>query len=64
MYTVVCRDLGMDCDYVVTGNTADEVKGGAMKHAGEVHADLLRTMSSPAQMAEMQKLIESKIRQA
>ena len=55
-----CRDLGMDCDFVATGSTVDEVK--AMAHAQIVHADILKTMSSPAQMAAMEKQMESVIK--
>jgi predicted small metal-binding protein len=57
-----CKDLGMDCDYVVTGKTVEEVAQKAMVHAQRVHADVLKTMSTPAQMAEMEKLVVSKIR--
>ena len=56
-----CRDLGMDCDSVANGSTVDEVKAKAMAHAQVVHADILKTMSSPAQMAAMEKQMESVI---
>jgi len=59
---LACRDLGMDCDFVATGNTVDEVKRKAMAHALEKHADVLKSMSSPAQMAAMEKQIESVIK--
>jgi predicted small metal-binding protein len=52
----------MDCDFVATGNTVAEVKANAMAHAQAVHADVLKTMSSPAQMAAMEKQLESAIR--
>lgn len=53
-----CRDLGMDCNFVATGDSVAEVKAKAMAHAEEIHADILKTMSSPEQMAEMDKMIE------
>ena len=59
---LACRDLGMDCDFVATGSTVDEVKTKAMTHAQAVHTDVLKTMSSPAQMAAMQKQMESVIK--
>ena len=52
----------MDCDAVIAGSTVDEVAQKAMQHAQDVHPDLLKTMSTPAQMADMQKLVLSKIR--
>jgi predicted small metal-binding protein len=57
-----CRDMGMDCSFVVIGNTVAEVKRKAMQHAQEVHADVLKTITTPEQMAEMEKLMESKIK--
>ena len=62
MPTLACRDLGMDCKAVITGSTVEEVKKKALKHAQEVHPDVLKTMSTPAQMAEFDKVLESKIR--
>jgi len=57
-----CRDMGMDCDFVATGSTVQEVKAKAMAHAQAVHADFLKTLSSPAQMAAMEKQMESAIK--
>ena len=54
--------MGMDCDFVATGSTVQEVKAKAMAHAQAVHADVLKTMSSPAQMAAMEKQLESVIK--
>jgi predicted small metal-binding protein len=61
MKTLKCRDLGMDCDHVVTGSTVEEVKQKAFEHAGKVHADIMKTMSTPQQMADMEKLVLRKI---
>ena len=57
-----CRDMGMDCDFVATGNTVAEVKAKAMAHAQVVHADMLKTLSSPAQMAAMEQQLQSVIK--
>ena len=57
-----CRDMGMDCDFKATGKTVEEVKQKAMAHAQVVHADLLKTMSTPAQKAQMEKQLESVIK--
>ena len=62
MKTFKCRELGMDCDFVATGNTVEEVTKKAFDHAGQVHADMLKTMSTPQQMAEMQKQVISVIK--
>ncbi len=35
--TISCRDVGMDCDYVVRGETEEELFRNAEKHAREDH---------------------------
>lgn len=62
MYTLACRDLGMDCDHLIQADTKEEVKQAAFAHAGEIHADVLQSMNTPEQMADMEKLIMSKIK--
>ena len=55
-----CKDLGMDCDFVATGATAEEVKQKAFAHAGVVHADVMKTMNQ----AELAKAVEANIKPA
>ena len=56
MKTFACKDLGMDCTFVATGETIEEVKNKAMAHAQKVHADVLKQMTStPAKAAEMEQ---------
>jgi predicted small metal-binding protein len=45
MFRYGCRDLGVDCDYVVTDTTFLEVKEKVFAHAGVVHADMLKGMT-------------------
>jgi len=61
---LTCRDLGMDCDYVVKGENREDVMKGAMEHATEVHPEMLATITTPEQMEQMQGLVESKIMDA
>lgn len=56
-----CRDLGMDCDYVIKGENDEEVIKGAMEHATEVHPEMLATITTSEQMEQMQSLVVSKI---
>ena len=53
-YTIACRDLGMDCDYVARGETPDELMAAGGKHGKEVHGFTDAQMSDPA-MAERVK---------
>jgi predicted small metal-binding protein len=61
MYKLACRDLGMDCNQVLTGNARDEVKEKAYAHARKVHAAELKSMNTPEKMSQMDKLMDSKI---
>ncbi len=63
MLKFACKDVGVDCDFVATGTTVEEVKNKAFAHASVVHADLLKGMSE-AQMAEMTKAVEASIKPA
>ncbi len=56
-----CKDMGMDCDYVATAVTKEEVMDMAMAHAVEAHADLLQDLT-PEQTEEMNSKLESLIR--
>ena len=62
MKQFACKDLGMNCDFVASGNTVDEVKKKAVEHAQVRHADILKKMAgTPVQMVEFEKTIVSKI---
>jgi predicted small metal-binding protein len=37
MKTVTCREAGFDCDYVVKGETDDEVMKGGVQHLVKDH---------------------------
>ena len=61
MLKFACKDLGLDCSFVATGATVEEVKQKAMVHAQSVHKDMLDKMT-PTQLAELNQSIMSKIR--
>ena len=61
MMSFVCKDLGMNCDYVATGATVEEVKQAAMNHAQQVHGDMLKSLS-PQQLLDIDQLLTSKIK--
>jgi predicted small metal-binding protein len=56
-----CKDLGMSCDFSVTGRTVEEVRQKALEHAQRVHTDLIKSASTPAQRAEMEKTVTKAI---
>lgn len=58
MKSVSCKDVGvMDCDYVVTGETEDEVMQKAAAHAKEVHGMSDADMT-PAMVAKVRAAIK------
>jgi predicted small metal-binding protein len=56
-----CKDLGLDCDFVATAATKDEVKELAMVHAVEAHDDMLKNLTAE-QVQEMNEKIEAAIK--
>jgi predicted small metal-binding protein len=60
MLKFACKDAGVDCDFVATGETAEEVKEKAFAHAGVVHAELLQSMTQE-QLADLTSTVEENI---
>ena len=62
MKEFACKDMGMDCDFVATGETVEDVMQQAFAHAQVAHAAVVAEMSStPEKMAELQGVVASKI---
>ncbi len=62
MYRFACKDVGVDCTFVATGASVDEVKNKAFAHAGVVHADIMKAMSD-AQKEELTKQVVASIKE-
>jgi len=60
MLKFACKDSGLDCEFVATGATVDEVKQNAFAHATVVHAEILNKMSEE-QLAQLTKTLEANI---
>jgi len=63
MEKFACKNLGIDCDFVVTGATKEEVLMKAMEHGGTVHADLMKGMTKE-QSAQFAQKLEASIKAA
>ncbi len=61
MFTYACKDLGVDCDFVTTGATVEEVKEKVFAHASVVHADMLKAMNQD-ELAQLTKAVEANIK--
>jgi predicted small metal-binding protein len=60
MEKFACKNLGIDCGFVVTGATREEVLKKAMEHGSTAHADLMKGMTQE-QMAQFAQKLEASI---
>ena len=56
--TLACRDVGSNCDFVVRGESDDEVIAGMVKHGKVVHKLSDEEVNSP----EMMNLVKAAIK--
>jgi predicted small metal-binding protein len=61
MMRFACKDIGMDCNFVATGNTKEEVLKKAMAHGSTVHAAQMKNMTKE-QSAQFGKQLEAAIK--
>ena len=63
MLKFACKDVGVECDFVATGATAEEVKEKAFAHAGVVHADIIKNLDKDG-LAKLTAAVEASIKPA
>lgn len=59
MYSVSCREVGLDCDYISKGESEEETMKNALQHFWEIHAIKPEEMTS-----EMRIKIKNNIRKS
>jgi predicted small metal-binding protein len=52
-----CKDMGLNCPYILKGETLEEVTEKALQHVREKHQEDFNIISSPAQIEEMKKAL-------
>jgi predicted small metal-binding protein len=60
-YTVACRAFGNDCDYIVHGETIEELMEQGIRHVKEVHGHTdaqIKSWSTPKNQARLMKLVK------
>ena len=58
-YNHGCKDMGgMDCEFIATGDTTDEVKQILYAHAEEAHKDVIASMPDD-KIKEMGQLMDN-----
>jgi predicted small metal-binding protein len=52
-----CKDMGLNCSFMVKGATVEEVTQKALDHVREKHAKEFNVIESPAQIEAMQNAL-------
>lgn len=63
MLKFACKDAGVDCNFIATGDSVEEVKRAAFAHAEVVHKEILKSMT-PEQLANLANTLEAKTKPA
>ena len=57
-----CKDMGLNCPFVVKGETLEEVTRKALEHVREEHAEDFNNIQSPAEIEQMAKALSRSTR--
>ncbi len=57
-----CKDMGLNCPFVVKAVTVEEVTQKAMEHIREKHRDDFNLIESPEQIAQMEQALKRSTR--
>lgn len=52
-----CKDMGLNCTFVVKGETVEEVTKKALEHVREKHAENFNSIHSPAEIQQMEQAL-------
>ena len=62
MKEFACKDMGMDCDFVASGESVEEVAKMAFDHAKAAHGEVIAQMgATPEGMEQLTNMVVSKI---
>ena len=57
-YTLACRDAGVACDFVASGETEEQVLKEGAKHVKEAHGYTDEQLNDPKFLEETRKIIK------
>lgn len=52
-----CKEMGLNCPFIVKGETIEEVTDKALEHVREKHVDDFNIIQSPAQIDQMKQAL-------
>ena len=58
MFSLSCRDIGHDCDFVATAETEEQVRRLLYAHAARAHPETGETLT-PSQARELDRQIKA-----
>ena len=61
MFSLSCRDMGNDCDFVATAETEDQVRKLLYVHAARAHPETEQTLT-PSQARELDRQIKAQMK--
>jgi predicted small metal-binding protein len=59
MKKLACRDVGLDCDFVIEGMSVKEVQDKAHQHAFEIHAIKPEEMTSEMKVKIIENILDT-----
>lgn len=62
LYRYACKEMGLDCPFIVKGEKLEEVTKKALAHVREVHADDFNSIQTPAEIKQMEIALARSIR--
>jgi predicted small metal-binding protein len=62
LYRYSCKDMGLNCSFVVKCETLEESTQQALQHVREKHAADFNLIQSPAQIQDMEKALARSVR--
>ena len=61
MFSLSCRDMGRDCDFVASGETEEQVRKLLYVHAARAHPEMEETLT-PEQAQELDRQIKARLK--
>jgi predicted small metal-binding protein len=57
-----CKDMGLNCPFMIRGDSIEDVVQKALEHVREVHSQDFNLIETPAQIDVMRKSLERSTR--
>ena len=61
MFSLSCRDIGHDCDFMATADTEEQVRQLLYVHAARAHPETEQTLT-PSQARELDQQIKAQMK--